>query len=493
MRISTLTLLAGLALPALAQTAPAQPAAPPKIQTLLITGQNTVGHDWRVVSPILKKALEDTGRFEVRVNEDFRGAGPETLASYDLVVINYYENKDKKWWWGDRAQQALIDFSKSGKGVVIFHFAVAAFEGWTEYEQMCGGNWRPNNGHHSPSHDFEVDIKDRTHPITQGLRAKLRQPYDELYANLKWQPAGSYHVLATAYDDHKLYAGKARQPIPGDGIDQPMFWTTQMGQGKVFVTVLGHDLGAASTPLNKITLVRGAEWAATGKVTIPIPPALAEGGKDDAQAKVVTPGTGSAPPSDAVVLFNGKDLKGWVHSKDASPAKWKAQKGEMVTVTYTGSIQTEQKFRDVQMHLEFKVPPMPNHKGQLRGNSGVYLQGLNEVQIIDGQNNPTYATGQLGGIYDEHAPLANPSRPAGQWQSYDIIYHATKCSERNVPQSDARMTVLLNGVLIQDNVPVRYKKGMCEPGPLLLQDHSGFKDAPVTEMRFRNIWVRPLN
>ena len=209
MRTSILTCLLVAALPALAQTAPAQPA---KIQTLLITGQNTVGHDWRVVSPILKKALEDTGRFEVRVNEDFRGAGPETLAPYDLVVINYYENKDKKWWWGDRAQNALIDFSKSGKGVVIFHFSVAAFEGWTEYEQMCGGNWRPNNGHHSPSHDFTVDIKDATHPITQGLRAKLRQPYDELYANLKWQPAGSYHVLATAYDDPKLYAGKARQP-----------------------------------------------------------------------------------------------------------------------------------------------------------------------------------------------------------------------------------------------------------------------------------------
>ncbi len=268
MRLSITTCLLALALPALAQTAPAQPA---KIQTLLITGQNTVGHDWRVVSPILKKALEDTGRFEVRVNEDFRGAGPETLAPYDLVVINYYENKDKKWWWGDRAQQALIDFSKSGKGVVIFHFAVAAFEGWTEYEQMCGANWRPNNGHHSASHDFKVTIRDSNHPITQGLRAKLRQPYDELYANLKWQPQGAYHVLATAYDDHKLYGGKARQPIPGDGLDQPMFWTTQMGQGKVFVTVLGHDLGAASTPLNKITLVRGAEWAATGKVTQPVP------------------------------------------------------------------------------------------------------------------------------------------------------------------------------------------------------------------------------
>jgi len=164
-----------------------------------------------------------------------------------------------------------------------------------------------------------------------------------------------------------------------------------------------------------------------------------------------------------------------------------------VTVTYTGSIQTEQKFRDIQLHLEFKVPPMPNHKGQLKGNSGVYLQGMNEVQIIDGVNNPTYATGQLAGIYDEHAPLVNPARPAGEWQSYDIIYRATKCTDRNVPQKDARLTVLLNGVLVQDNVPVRYKKGGCEPGPLLLQDHSGFKDAPVTEMRFRNIWVRALD
>jgi len=107
----------------------------------------------------LKEAIEATGRFEVRVNEDFRGAGPETLAPYDLVVINYYENKDKKWWWGERAQQALIDFSKSGKGVVIFHFSVAAFEGWTEYEQMCGA-MAPQNRPHSATHDFKVTIRD---------------------------------------------------------------------------------------------------------------------------------------------------------------------------------------------------------------------------------------------------------------------------------------------------------------------------------------------
>ncbi|MCC6860638.1 MAG: ThuA domain-containing protein [Bryobacterales bacterium] len=250
----------------------AQTAQPRKIQTLIITGQN--GHDWRAVTPYLRKALEDTGKFEVRVTEEFRGAGPETLAPYDLVVLNYFDRAQPQLRWGERADQALLNFVRSGKGVVVYHFSVAAFNGWEEYEKMSAGNWRPNNGHHSPGHDFTVDIRDPNHPVTRGLKKSFPQPKDELYANLKWQPEGSYHVLATAWDDHKLYGGKARQPIPGDGRDQPMLWTVQYGSGRVFTTVLGHDAPAVQTPAFVVTFTRGAEWAATGDVTLPVPPEL---------------------------------------------------------------------------------------------------------------------------------------------------------------------------------------------------------------------------
>lgn len=250
----------------------AQPA--PKIQALIITGQH--GHDWKGTTPLLKKILEDTGRFEVRVTEEFRGAGPETLAPYDVAVVNYFEKKQPALRWGERADTALERYAASGKGLVIYHFAMAAFEGWTEYEKMCAGNWRPNHGHHSARHDFTVDIKDSGHPITRGMKASFPQPNDELYANLKWTREAKMHLLATAWDDHSLYQGKARQPIPGEGIHQPMLWTTEYGKGRVFVTALGHDPAAMQSAGFAATLARGTEWAATGAVTIPLPPGLSQ-------------------------------------------------------------------------------------------------------------------------------------------------------------------------------------------------------------------------
>ncbi len=269
--------LTALAVPVLSQApakpaGPPQPAGPPKIQTLIITGQQ-MGHDWKAVTPELRKVLEATGLFEVRIMEEFRGAGPETLAPYQLVVLNYQERRPDQRW-GDRADKALLDFVSSGKGVVMFHFAVAAFNGWEEYEKLSGCNWRPNQGHHSAAHDFVVDIKDFEHPITKGLKKALPQPKDELYANLKCQPEGSFHVLATAYDDHALYAGKARQPIPGPGRDEPSLWVSNYGQGRVFADMLGHDVAAVNTPTFVTTFTRGAEWAATGNVTLPIPAEL---------------------------------------------------------------------------------------------------------------------------------------------------------------------------------------------------------------------------
>jgi type 1 glutamine amidotransferase len=270
MRKILIGVIVALALaPLLAQ----QSGAPPKLQALIITGQN--GHDWRGTTPLLRKILEDSGKFNVRVTEEFRGAGPETLAPYDVAVLNYYELRKPELRWGERADNALLDFVRSGKGLLVYHFSVAAFDGWTEYEKLCGGNWRPNNGHHSAAHDFTVKITDPDHPVTRGMKPTFLQPKDELYANLRWQPAEQYHVLATALDDHSLYQGKARQPTPGPGLDQPMLWTVQYGKGRVFVTALGHDVAAVQTPGFVTTFSRGAEWAATGAVTQPIPPDMA--------------------------------------------------------------------------------------------------------------------------------------------------------------------------------------------------------------------------
>jgi len=245
-----------------------------KIQTLIITGQN--GHDWKATTPRLRQILEETGRFEVRVTEEFRGAGPETLAPYDLVILNYYDKNKPELRWGERSDKALLDFVKNGKGLVMYHFSSAAFVGWDEYEKLAGGNWRPNNGHHSARHDFKVDIVDKTHPIIRGLKLKFDQPNDELYANLKWQPLGTFHVLATAWDDHALYKGKAKQPTPGDGLNQPMLWTLDYGKGHVFATALGHDPDAMRSAGFIATFTRGAEWAATGAVTIPVPVELCQ-------------------------------------------------------------------------------------------------------------------------------------------------------------------------------------------------------------------------
>jgi uncharacterized protein len=260
LKILTLALLLFGAL----SPAPAQAPAP-KIQALIITGQN--GHDWRGTTPLLRSQLEETGKFEVRVTEEFRGAGAETLAPYDVVILNYYDRRPDQRW-GERAETALLNYVRGGKGLVVYHFSTAAFNGWSEFEKICAGNWRPNNGHHSARHDFKVDIKDHDHPITAGLADSYPQANDELYANLRWQPEGTYHVLATAWDDHSLYKPGEKQPIPGPGLNQPMLWTVDYGKGRVFVTALGHDADAMKSPIFITSYTRGTEWAATGKVTI---------------------------------------------------------------------------------------------------------------------------------------------------------------------------------------------------------------------------------
>ena len=217
-------LLTALALPLLTGQGRG-PSGPPKLQVLIITGQN--GHDWKGTTPVLRKELEDTGRFEVRINSEIRGAGPETFSALRCRGCELLRTRAGATSLGRSRRQRPGRLVRSGKGLVIYHFSLAAFNGWTEYEKMSAGNWRPGHGHHSARHDFSVDIKDADHPVLAGMKTPLPVLNEELYSNLKWQPEGTYHVLATAYDDHSRYdehASDARnkQPMSGAGVNEPI-------------------------------------------------------------------------------------------------------------------------------------------------------------------------------------------------------------------------------------------------------------------------------
>lgn len=216
-----------------------------------------------------------------------------------------------------------------------------------------------------------------------------------------------------------------------------------------------------------------------------------------AQPPVVRPGAQpSLPPSDAKILFDGSGLEQWT-KPDGQPTGCTIDTDKsMLCATGAKDAISKVKYRNAQIHLEYKLPSMPEQKGQLRGNSGVFLMGCYELQILDSLNNETYWDGIAGALYKFSEPKVNASRPAEQWQTYDVIFTAPACTAEGAVEKPAIATVLHNGVLVQLNT-VMAKKGpgcqqenLCEPGPLRLQDHSGFKNAPHTEMRFRNIWLR---
>jgi hypothetical protein len=220
--------------------------------------------------------------------------------------------------------------------------------------------------------------------------------------------------------------------------------------------------------------------------------------------KVVTAGkTTSDAPSDAVVLFDGKNLDKWEMVEDKSPAKWTV-KNNVLTVNKTaGNIQTKQSFGNYQLHIEWKVPTNITGTGQARGNSGIFLASIGkgdagyELQVLDSYNNKTYVNGMAGSIYKQFIPLANPTKAPGEWNVYDVIWTAPIFSTDGSLKSAARVTVIFNGVLVENNIellgPTQYigKAGYRAPhgpAPIKLQSH-GDKSEPLS---FRNIWVREL-
>lgn len=201
-----------------------------------------------------------------------------------------------------------------------------------------------------------------------------------------------------------------------------------------------------------------------------------------------------APPSDATVLFGGDNLDAW-EGEEGGPAPWIVEDGIMRVARGEGGIRTTEAFCDVQLHVEWRAPAeTEGYEGQDRGNSGIFLQERYEVQVLDSYENPTYANGQAASIYKQHIPLVNASRPPGEWQEYDIVYTAPDFSEDGKLTEPARITVLHNGVVVQNDAeiqgrtvwigaPVYDEAHGC--APIYLQDH----DADVA---YRNIWARPL-
>lgn len=251
------------------------------------------------------------------------------------------------------------------------------------------------------------------------------------------------------------------------------------------------------------------DWAELAKTN---PWAITEIEKD---IPVVTPGHEGSAPSDAIVLFDGKNLSEWTttpfgegvrtdrtasfiqefeRNSDGQPAAWKVENGSFIAGSNKGAIATKRRFGDIQLHIEWRVPVLKGKSGQEYGNSGVFLMGLYELQVLNSYKNATYANGQAASIYKQHSPLVNASRSPGTWQAYDIIFAAPVFSEKGTVIRPAMLTVLHNGVLVQYNSVLQgptafigepYYIPHANKLPIVLQDH----DNPV---QFRNVWVREL-
>ncbi len=210
--------------------------------------------------------------------------------------------------------------------------------------------------------------------------------------------------------------------------------------------------------------------------------------------RVITPGVGAAAPSDAIVLFNGTDLSQWVRDPEGTAPRWMVEDGAFMPASGSGGLRTKRAFGDCQLHIEWRTPAVVSGEGQGRGNSGVFLMGRYEVQVLDSYNNRTYSNGQAGSLYKQAIPLVNASRKPGEWQSYDIVFRAPRRDAAGNVTTPGFVTVFHNGVLVQDHVALKgntvytgqpFYERHGDKEPLMLQDHGN----PVA---YRNVWIREL-
>jgi type 1 glutamine amidotransferase len=240
----------------------------PSIRVLIITGDH--GHAWKETTPFLKELLTKAGMAVDVTETPAKDLTPDNLAKYNALLLNYRDTRNggPDTTWSEDNKKAFTYAVRGGKGLVVYHHASAAFVGSSEFdrefEKVIAGGWR-RQGHHGARHEFLVAIRNRDHPITQGLPTEFAHANDELYQNSVMFPTSI--VLATAFSD------KSKDP-KNTGQHEPVVWVATYGQGRVCENVLGHDVAAMKSPGFQALLTRGVEWVATGKVKTPAPPGL---------------------------------------------------------------------------------------------------------------------------------------------------------------------------------------------------------------------------
>ena len=500
-RILILTCIAAVV--ALAGRAGAADAPAAKLRVLLIDGQNN--HNWKATTPVLKEVLLKSGRFTVEVltsppkrspKEAWARFDPD-FTRYDVVFSNY--NGDS---WPEATNKAFLKYMSEGGGLVIYHAANNSFPGWAEYNKMIALGWRKNKfgdrvcmdddgkivripkgegpgAGHGPQWAYELVNRAADHPVMKGMPAKWTHAKDELYQGQRG-PGRNMTILVTAYADKKRR---------GTGMHEPMVFAVSYGKGRVLVNLLGHAAGQIRHIGFQALIARGTEWAATGKVTIPVPRELAASG--------------------AVALPKGKAFEGFrdntgdwqnvgeVFVAPDKPRALASKPGSGVLVNgprgRTRNLVAELEHADIEAHIEFMVP-----KGS---NSGVYFQGRYEIQVFDswGVEKPTHS--DCGGIYQRwargkgfegHPPRVNASLEPGKWQTFDVIFRAPRFDKSGKKIANACFVkVIHNGKVVHENVevtgPTRAAMfGDEKPsGPMMFQGDHG----PVA---YRNIRIKPL-
>jgi type 1 glutamine amidotransferase len=259
-----------------------------RVRVLIISGQNSYEHDWTGVNNMLRTLMQDTKRFDVRVTEDFDHGDLATLKAYDVVLLNYSSRWNyadpKQHIWSPQAFQALYDYVRRGGGLVAYHSSFTWGRDIPEYKKLVGATMEPGTSRRAPPGAFPVHLVDRSHPITAGMREFIWTYNDDMYVNMSFAPDAKIHVLATAHDSSATYNPKLTGPkypasaytpeklkaMKGMDADHPQIWTSEYGKGRVFSITLGHDeVSLHFQPLQNLIL-RGTEWAATGKVTLPV-------------------------------------------------------------------------------------------------------------------------------------------------------------------------------------------------------------------------------
>jgi len=258
-----------------------------RLQVLIISGQNSYEHDWTGVNNRLRTQLQDTGRFDVRITEDFDQGSLAMLKDYDVVILNYSSRWNyadaEQHLWSPQAFQALYDYVAQGGGLVAYHSSFTWGREIPEYKRLVGATMMPGVSRRAPPDAFQIELVDREHPITQGLRRYQWSFMEDMYTNMVFHSDAKVRVLATAFEDESFYdRDKISEKYPAeaysperlaqmDGINEshPQVWVQSYGEGRVFSITLGHGPDTIQYDGFKTLFARGSEWAGTGEVTIP--------------------------------------------------------------------------------------------------------------------------------------------------------------------------------------------------------------------------------